>query len=51
MNDGGVPRLWQEIKESKPRSDKISEFLDHSEDDQIMGIGLIVRPETVGYEI
>jgi hypothetical protein len=50
-NDGGVPRLWQEIKHSKPRSDEICEFLDHSEDDQIMGIGLIVRPEAVGYEI
>jgi hypothetical protein len=42
-NQGGVPRLWQEIKSQTRKPDEMYEFLDHSQDRQIMGIGMLVR--------
>ena len=42
--DGGAPRFWREMKLNAEPGDQLLEFLDHSERDQIMGIGLRVRP-------
>lgn len=42
-NDGGVPRFWAELKSLTHAPDRVIEFLDHSGDDRIMGIGVVVR--------
>ncbi len=46
-NEGGVPRFWVEVKAAVSPADRVFEYLDHSESDRIMGIGLIVRPTAV----
>lgn len=46
-NEGGVPRLWAEIKSGAAVDDRVLEYLDHSESDRVMGIGLIVRVAAV----
>jgi hypothetical protein len=42
-NNGGVPRLWRELVGDLCDGENAFEFLDHSEGESIMGIGLIVR--------
>jgi hypothetical protein len=42
-NDGGVPRFWKELKSQANTPDEIFEFLDHSHNERVMGIGLLVR--------
>lgn len=42
-NRGGVPTLWGELSANLLPQDHVLEFLDHSEGDRTMGIGLIVR--------
>lgn len=46
-NHGGVPRFWKELKARTYPPDTVIEFLDHSENDQVMGIGLLVRDSAV----
>ena len=42
-NDGGVPRFWRELTYKMEPDSARYEFLDHSEGDSVMGIGLLVR--------
>lgn len=44
-NYGGVPRFWEELKMQREQSSHIFEFLDHPNDDKIMGIGIIVKSQ------
>jgi hypothetical protein len=41
--DGGPPRLWEELKSQIHPPDETFEFMDHSHNERVMGIGLIVR--------
>jgi len=41
-NDGGVPRLWNELIAQTRRPSETMEFLHHSELDSIMGLGLLI---------
>jgi Methyltransferase domain len=42
-NNGGPPRLWKELESQTHPPDGTFEFLDHSHNERVMGIGLIVR--------
>lgn len=42
-NQGGVPRFWNELRAGLGSSMEVCEFLDHSQGDRIMGIGLLVQ--------
>ncbi len=42
-NEGGVPRFWRELSAATRAPDAVFEFLDHSHQEPVMGIGLIVR--------
>ena len=48
-NEGGVPRLWRELKSRLQEPDQAYEFLDHSHGRPAMGIGMIVRARAVGF--
>jgi Methyltransferase domain len=49
-NSGGVPRLWSELREQVDSSCQVIEILDHSEGQQVMGIGMLIkaRPMSLG---
>lgn len=47
-NEGGVPRLWAEMKSSPARGARMFEYCHHSQGDRVMGIGLIVRVDATG---
>lgn len=46
-NQGGVPRLWAELKSCPPAGARMLEYCHHSEAQRVMGIGLILRTEAV----
>ncbi len=46
-NKGGVSKFWHELKSQIREPDETVEFLDHSAGDRVMGIGVIVRANSV----